>query len=568
LKAILEIAGILHSSLSSERLPTEALSRISSLMEAERTTLFLIDEEHREIWAQVPRNGVSFEIRLPVGHGIAGYVAQTGEVVNVADAYSDPRFHPSVDRSTGYLTRALLSVPVKGRDGSVVGVLQSLNKSGGFTAEDVETLSGIAELVGLNLENVQLYSDVRRQNVSLQQAQERLRQKVAQVDLLLAIEREVSSASSLEAMLTGVLGQAKKTFDARAMAVLLTDGHTSELFVLNHGGTAVETRVVPAPDSSKALRKVLSTGEPAFTRAFEVERGTLAELAGHEWKSALCTPLADSDVAGHPRVAGSIEWIDPGISELTPDLRALAGVVAEQISHALKFCRARLETERTNRLAALGQMLGGLVHDMRSPMTVIGGYAELLSRENDSLVRDRYSQHIQSQLDYVNTMARDVLAFIRGERQLLARRVPLTSFWQEMLPVLSRELTPAGVELKLKLDYTGAARLDEGKLKRAITNLARNAAQAMTAGGEFRVSCAAEGDTLVLIFADNGPGLPPQIANRLFTAFTSHGKKGGTGLGLALVKEIVEAHGGQVSCMSSPGEGTSFELRFPHALLS
>src|SRR5262249_26851538 len=162
-------------------------------------------------------------------------------------------------------------------------------------------------------------------------------------------------------------------------------------------------------------------------------------------------------------------------------------------SHAVKLCRARLANERTTRLAALGQMLGGLVHDMRSPMTVIGGYAELLSRETEVSVRDRYSQHILSQLDYVNTMTRDVLAFIRGERQILTRRVQMASFWQDMLPVLTRELTPHGVELRLQIDYTGGARFDESKLKRIVTNLARNAAQAMPSGGEFRVSCRAEG---------------------------------------------------------------------------
>jgi signal transduction histidine kinase len=114
--------------------------------------------------------------------------------------------------------------------------------------------------------------------------------------------------------------------------------------------------------------------------------------------------------------------------------------------------------------------------------------------------------------------------------------------------------------------YTGVARFDETKLRRAIFNLARNAIDAMPKGGRFLVSVEREGDELVFRAQDNGPGIPPEIADRLFESFVTSGKKHGTGLGLAIVRKIAQEHGGAVSCKTKPGKGTTFEIRIPLGL--
>src|SRR5690606_5979129 len=112
----------------------------------------------------------------------------------------------------------------------------------------------------------------------------------------------------------------------------------------------------------------------------------------------------------------------------------------------------------------------------------------------------------------------------------------------------------------------GAVTVDDAKLKRLVANLARNAAQVMGQSGRFDIRATTEGRTLVLEFADTGPGLPPDLSSRLFTGFSSRGTAGGTGLGLAIVKEIVDAHGGSIACDSIPGEGTCFTVRLPDAI--
>jgi signal transduction histidine kinase len=119
------------------------------------------------------------------------------------------------------------------------------------------------------------------------------------------------------------------------------------------------------------------------------------------------------------------------------------------------------------------------------------------------------------------------------------------------------------VELKVQASYTGAVRVDENKMKRVVYNIARNAVQAMPDGGKFTLQVDREGDDLVMRLSDNGPGIPEEIADRLFESFVTARKREGTGLGLAIVKKIVQEHGGTVTCKTRVGKGTTFEVRVP-----
>ena len=124
------------------RILGEATAR---LVNAERATIFLIDEARGELWSKLALGEQQTEIRVPIGAGIAGSVAQDGRIINLADPYHDPRFNPEVDRRTGFTTRNLLTVPMTDATGRRLGVLQVLNKrDGSFDSEDVEILSYLA----------------------------------------------------------------------------------------------------------------------------------------------------------------------------------------------------------------------------------------------------------------------------------------------------------------------------------------------------------------------------------------------------------------------------------------
>jgi serine/threonine-protein kinase len=133
------------------RLLGETTTRLTN---AERATIYLHDRDRGELWSKVATGEGVGEIRVPLGTGIAGTVAATGEVINLENPYADPRFNPEIDRRTGYTTRSLLTLPMTGADGKVVGVFQVLNKrSGAFGPEDVAILQSLAASARLAVEH-------------------------------------------------------------------------------------------------------------------------------------------------------------------------------------------------------------------------------------------------------------------------------------------------------------------------------------------------------------------------------------------------------------------------------
>ncbi|GIW43080.1 MAG: hypothetical protein KatS3mg077_0362 [Candidatus Binatia bacterium] len=129
--------------------------KVGQMTNADRATLFLLDAERGELWSKVARDGGRpLEIRIPASAGIAGHVISTGCLLNVADAYDDPRFHRGVDERTGYRTRSVLCVPIFSRKNEVVGVIQLLNKRDGtFDAADEQQVTSLAVNFGIILES-------------------------------------------------------------------------------------------------------------------------------------------------------------------------------------------------------------------------------------------------------------------------------------------------------------------------------------------------------------------------------------------------------------------------------
>jgi len=162
LRRIIEAAKSLNSTLDLDRLLAVILETALGLVDGDRGTVYLVDEDRRELWSRVIKGGERIEIRLPTGTGIAGYVAATGDTLNIPDAYFDARFNPEIDKVTGYRTRSILCMPMKNRGGMTVGVFQILNKrTGTFTAEDESVLDALSVHAAIAVENARLYEQER-----------------------------------------------------------------------------------------------------------------------------------------------------------------------------------------------------------------------------------------------------------------------------------------------------------------------------------------------------------------------------------------------------------------------
>jgi signal transduction histidine kinase len=136
---------------------------------------------------------------------------------------------------------------------------------------------------------------------------------------------------------------------------------------------------------------------------------------------------------------------------------------------------------------------------------------------------------------------------------------------EDFLHVAERELQQGGVRLIRDGGFAGTVRLDQEALQRVFQNIVANARDAMPGGGTLRVAAAAERGRLRVEFADTGTGMPEEVRRRVGEPFFSHGKRHGTGLGMAIARRVVEEHGGTLEIDSAPGAGTTVRLLLPLA---
>ena len=165
LEQLIDASRKVNSTLNLDELLEIILHMALQMVDGERGTLYLVDEAAGEIWTKTSKElsgAGSITVRLPLGKGIAGYVAVTGDVINIPDAYLDPRFNPDFDRRTGFRTESILCVPMRNKDGRIIGVFQLLNKrKGDFTDDDARFIDALSVHASLAIENARLYAQER-----------------------------------------------------------------------------------------------------------------------------------------------------------------------------------------------------------------------------------------------------------------------------------------------------------------------------------------------------------------------------------------------------------------------
>ncbi len=232
--------------------------------------------------------------------------------------------------------------------------------------------------------------------------------------------------------------------------------------------------------------------------------------------------------------------------------------------------RLAAELLQKERLSALGQLTATVAHELRNPLSAIRNtvytFKELAASK--SLNLDRPIERVERSISRCDRIIGELLDFTRV-REL---RKSVASFDKWLDDVLNDQKLPAGLALVRNLSAPGyALAFDAERMRQAIINLVENAAQAMSAGnnassdGRIVVTTAARLNVFELIIADNGPGIPAENLAKVFEPLFST-KSFGTGLGLPMVKQVVEQHGGKVDIASTPGKGTKVTIRLPHSV--
>jgi signal transduction histidine kinase len=236
----------------------------------------------------------------------------------------------------------------------------------------------------------------------------------------------------------------------------------------------------------------------------------------------------------------------------------------ELIEANRKLREAQQEMVRNERLAALGKFSSMILHDIRNPISVIRAYADMLQSGESLQGKARnYLRHIRFETERLNSMANELLDYSRGEIRLDMGVVPMGQFMEEVCEYARQRITSREVEIHCEAEDEFSAMFDRNRIQRVCKNLVENARKAMGRRGTLTLRCRRDEQWLFIEVEDTGTGMSEDVLEHIYEPFYSSAEQGGTGLGMAIVKSIVETHNGHIDIASKPNEGTRVAVSLP-----
>ncbi len=227
--------------------------------------------------------------------------------------------------------------------------------------------------------------------------------------------------------------------------------------------------------------------------------------------------------------------------------------------------RAQAERLRSERLSTLGKFSSLILHDIRNPISIMKGQLQLMEMRLGE--PEKLASHIKAsmlELGRLERLASEFLDYSRGEVRLDMAVCTPSELFAKVEEALGERLGRAGIRIEKDIRFDEPVILDSERILRALHNVADNARKAMAnSGGLLSLKSYREGERFVLETADTGEGMTPETLAHVFEPFYSASGFGGTGLGMLIVKNIVEAHGGKVRLGSKPGVGTRVLFYLP-----
>jgi len=236
---------------------------------------------------------------------------------------------------------------------------------------------------------------------------------------------------------------------------------------------------------------------------------------------------------------------------------ALVGISRDLTEHYQYEDRLR----NAERMAAIGETAAMVGHDLRNPLQGISGAVYVLKQMLGSTAEAQATEMlglIERAVEYADKIVKELLDYSREIRLELTE----TNAKEVVHAAIQQVKIPANVKIRNLAQQTPSLLVDAGKTERVFVNLIGNAVDAMPAGGVLSITSTESNEILEIRFADTGEGIPDNVMRDLWKPLKTTKSKG-VGLGLAICKRIVEAHGGQVEVESTPGKGTTFTIRLP-----
>ncbi|MGD2104027.1 MAG: GAF domain-containing protein [Anaerolineae bacterium] len=515
----------------------------------------LWDEERQMLTLEAlrcePERAFPIGRSYPPGGGYTGWLVRHKQPLLVQDVDAREDIRP--DLLSGELPfKAYLGVPLIAGDELIGTLVLIRDRADSFDDDHMSLLESLAAQAAAAIRNARLYEELARRH--------------RETSALYSVAETANRPLDLEELLEQALDRVVDVTDADAGAIRLIDPTTREVTLAAHHGLSHRfiQRTAHFRLSDEIVGAVARSGQPALSEDMQtdprISREIQALVKEEGYRSLAQVPLRTQD-----EVVGTLGVVAEESDFFDEDDLRLLDAIGQQLGIAIASARLRQEALQAERLAAVGKVAASVAHELRSPLGGIMRSAEFLARtELSHATRQRLSQAIVAMARRLLSTAKEILDFTQGGR-LALRRVPcdLPTFLDQILEVLRVDFSDRGIEVITEWDYTGHVRMDPDRMSQVVYNIAANARDAMPSGGQLSIRSRRVADRVELRFADTGPGVPPELAQRIFEPFVSYGKREGAGLGLAIAQRIVREHGGDIQLESPGNGGATFVVTLP-----
>jgi two-component system sensor histidine kinase HydH len=551
---------------------------------------------------------------LKIGESIAGKVAAEGRPILISDAYE----HPDFLNVTGAVVRSLICVPLVAKD-RVIGTIALYDKEAPgrvgeqpFTEDDLHLLTTLASQASMAVENAFIYE--RAEELALQN-EKKARELAFLYDIANAMRSTLKLEKLLHIILTALTMGGGMGFN-QAMLFLVNEKTKTLQGMLGVGPSSsweageiwsrLGNRPVNFRDWAITDAEMMAQKDSAFNRMVKSLRiscedeSNVFSTAIRE-KRAVNVEDAEKDPLAGPEIMGLIGSKQFAVVPLVAKDKAISLVVvdnkftgkpirhedlrvlmmfANQAGLAIEAAMAYSNLEHANRelketqvrliqsekLAALGEMAASIAHEIKNPLTVIGGFATRLAKRQEEGDVARYAGIIRDEAARLEKILGEVLDFSREMKPAL-QPYSINAVCEETLAIYEDDFREKGIAAAMELTAEPCAIMaDPQQLKQALINIISNSLQAMEkSGGKqllIRTWVEHEPDRVCASITDTGGGIPAELMDNIFNPFFTTKVKG-TGLGLAITNKIIKSHGGDLEVINKEGSGVTFIIRFP-----
>jgi signal transduction histidine kinase len=558
-EALAEAAAAVGSTLDLDQVLDRILEQVERVVPGDVSDIMLIEGNNARMvrWRGYERVGAEHLIStapVPIeGDQYFVTMAEEKKPVFSPNTAADPKW-PWVDGKEW--ARAYVGAPIIVK-GLPVGFLDAYStEPGRFGPSDARRLEVFAHHIAAAVANAQLFAEAQR--------------KAHELAALNAVAAAINQALDLEMLLADAVGQVVQVVGADAGGIRLLDPKSSELsFVFSQGLSPQYAAIIQTVRLGEGIAgRVAQDGEPVLIADMWERMRTHAPSHPHVREALLKEGLRariEVPLCSRERTVGTL-----GVASRTPGAFGPADVdlltaIGHQLGVAIENARLQQQALETERLAAVGRVATSVAHDLRSPLGGIIRSAEFLGRpELSDGTRQKLSRAVVALARRLINTTQEILDYTKGGRMVLRlASCDLPEFLEQVVEVLRVDFSDRGIEVIEEWGYIGEIEIDPDRMAQVVYNIAANARDAMPEGGRLTIGTHRADGWVELQFTDTGPGVPPELGERIFEPFVSHGKREGAGLGLAIARRIVQEHGGKIDVESPARGGASFIVRLP-----